>query len=466
MLKIYNTLSRSVEEFKPIDPAQVGMYTCGPTVYHYPTIGNYRTYTTADILLRALKFLGFQTRYVMNLTDVGHLTGDNSGDADIGEDRLEKASKRENKSAWDIAKFYSEDFINSLSKLNLTKPDIIASATDHISEQIELIKKLEINGMAYQIDDGIYFDTVSYEDKTGEKYGVLSDLDQIKEGARVEPNPQKKNPRDFALWKFSPEDEKRQMEWDSPWGKGFPGWHIECSAMSMKYLGEQFDIHVGGIDLKSTHHPNEIAQSQGATGKIPFVKYWIHGAFLTVDGGRMGKSLGNSYALHDIKEKGFDLLSLRYLYLQTHYRAEMNFTWESLEAVQTALNKLREEFVDWEEEKIGCAEYEQRFMDAINDDLNMPKALSVVWEMVRSDYPGSAKKKSLLKFDEVLGLGLKDYKGGKVKIPQNVKELVEMREKLRKEGKFKEADKVRARLESLGFEVEDLPQGSKIKLKH
>ncbi len=309
-MKLYNSLSRKVEEFKSIKPKNVGVYTCGPTVYDYLTIGNWRTYVLGDLVLRTLKYLGYDVQYIMNITDVGHLTGDNLGDADVGEDRMEKSAKREGKSAWDVAKFYTEDFLDGFGKLNLLEPLQFSKATEHIKEQIKLVLAIEERGFTYQIDDGIYFDTQKYESQ-GNKYGELSTLDKIKEGARVKANPQKKDPRDFALWKFSPKNKKRDMEWKSPWGVGFPGWHVECSAMSMKYLGKQFDIHVGGEDLRSTHHPNEIAQSEAATGKKPFVKYWIHGAFLQVDGGRMGKSLGNAYTLQDIEKKGFESLTLR-----------------------------------------------------------------------------------------------------------------------------------------------------------
>jgi cysteinyl-tRNA synthetase len=315
-LRIYNSLSKNEEVFKPHLPDTVGVYTCGPTVYDYVTIGNWRTYTLGDLLIRALRLNGYKPTYVMNITDVGHLTGDNLGDADTGEDRLEKASRREGKTAWEIAAFYTDDFLQGYKKLNLTQPKLFAKATDHITEQISLVEQLIARGFAYQISDGIYFDTLSYEN-AGFTYGELSNLQMIKEGVRVLINHEKKNPRDFALWKFSTAKEggeKRHMEWPSPWGVGFPGWHIECSAMSMKYLGAQFAIHVGGEDLKSTHHPNEIAQSQGATGLVPFVAYWMHGAFLQVDGGKMGKSLGNAYSLHDIESHGFSPLALRYFY--------------------------------------------------------------------------------------------------------------------------------------------------------
>jgi len=454
-LYLFNTLTRKKEKFIPINDGCVGMYTCGPTVYDYATIGNFRTYALGDILLRVLKYNGYKVKYIMNLTDVGHLTGDNLGDADTGEDRLEKAAKKERKTAWDIAKFYTDAFLIDFEKLNLVSPDKFVKATDHIQEQIDLIKKLEERGLTYKISDGIYFDTQKFEE-TGKKYGELSTLDQIKEGARVEVNIEKKNPRDFALWKFSPKEEKRDMEWDSPFGMGFPGWHIECSAMSMKYLGETFDIHAGGEDLRSTHHPNEIAQSEGATGK-KFVNYWIHGSFLKVDGGRMGKSLGNAYTISNLKERGFDALDLRYFYLSGKYNEPLNFTWESLEASKTALEKLRSLMQSCKNEKqttTATSEYKNKFLEALNDDLNTPQALAVLWEMVKSNLPGLDKYDLALRFDEVLGLKLNEG-NKKVEIPEKIKKLIEKRNMLRKEGKFEEADIIRKEIESKGFSTQD-----------
>ena len=469
-----NSLTRKKEKFVPINPPNVGMYTCGPTVYSYATIGNYRTYILGDILLRTLKFAGYKVNYVMNLTDVGHLTGDNEGDADTGEDRLEKAAQSEGRSAWDIAKFYSKDFLASFTGLNMIMPQVIAKATDHIKEQIELVQKLEKKGLTYRIDDGIYFDTTKFESSTGKKYGELSTLDAIKAGARVEPNPQKKNPRDFALWKFSPAAgtaSKRQMEWESPWGVGFPGWHLECSAMSMKYLGESFDIHVGGEDLRSTHHPNEIAQSEGATGK-KFVNYWVHGAFLTVDGGRMGKSLGNAYSLHDVEKKGFDLLALRYFYLTGHYSSQLNFTWDALKSANTALIKLRAltgSFKDnttrtalSEEKRAKVEQFRADFESAIADDLNTPQALAVAWNAIKSNIPSEDKYDLLVSFDEVFGLGLSDVSIKKTNIPPEIVELAKTREKLRRAGKFDEGDRLRDQIDSKGYEIKDTEGGTVI----
>ncbi len=473
-MKLYNSLTKKVEQFSAINPPKVGMYICGPTVYNYVSIGNWRTYILGDFLYRSLKFQGFEVTYVMNITDVGHLTGDNLGDADQGQDRMEKAAAREHKSAWNIAGFYTRDFLAGFAKLNLIRPNVIPLATDHIPEQIAMIKAIEAKGFSYRIDDGIYFDTRAYE-KAGYKYGELSSLDQLIEGARVERNVQKKDARDFALWKFSPKVEKRQMEWESPWGVGFPGWHIECSAMSTKYLGEQFDIHVGGEDLRSTHHPNEIAQAEAATGKTPFVRFWVHGGFLLVDGGRMGKSLGNAYTLADLETHGFDYLALRYFYLTGHYRKQLNFTWEALEAAQKALERLRSHVIElkntksYERNQLSTDKLEKvdglrgQFVEAINDDLNMPQALAVVWEAIKSNIPSEDKLDLLYLFDEILGLDIKNMHLGALDIPREVLALAEKREAWRKENNYLEADKIRVQLRELGWEIVDDGKGPKLK---
>lgn len=465
-MKLYNSLSRKIEELVLREVGKIGMYTCGPTVYSTATIGNFRTYVLSDILVRSLKYLGYEVKHVMNLTDVGHLSGDNEGDASQGEDRLEKASKKEGRTAWDIAKGYSDEFMEHMKLMNIELPDIICKATDHIPEQIAMIEKLEVKGFTYKITDGIYFDTVKFE-AMGFKYGELSNLDEMKKGARLEPNPEKKNPRDFALWKFSPSASsgqvRRQMEWQSPWGVGFPGWHIECSAMSTKYLGDQFDIHVGGEDLRSTHHPNEIAQTEGATGKHPFVTTWVHGAFLLVDSGRMGKSLGNAYTVADIVSKKIDPLALRYFYMTGHYRRQINFTWESLQSAAVALTKLRQievgERTQLSAEKLEKVElYQTQFREALENDLNMPEALATVWEMVKSNIPNFDKVDLLRQFDRVLGLDLiVDHRSSIVdeRIPEQVEKLIEQREAVRKMRNYAEADKIRADIEKLGYRLED-----------
>jgi len=468
MFRIYNTLSRKIEEFKPINPPYVGMYTCGITAYDHTHIGHMRTYVNTDLLRRTLEYNGFLVKQVENVTDVGHL----SSDADTGEDKLQKKAKKERKTAWEIAKIYAKEFFEVMDKLNVLKPHIIAYATDHIKEMIELIKKLEEKGFTYKISgDGIYFDTAKLAD-----YGKLAGMprDKILAGARVKMVSGKRNPTDFALWKFSPKNQKRDMEWNSPWGVGFPGWHIECSAMAMKYLGETFDIHTGGIDHIPIHHTNEIAQAEAATGK-PFVKYWFHNEFMMVEGRKMSKSLGNFFWIKDVEDKGFEPLALRYLFLTSHYRLKMNFTWEGLKAAQTAYWKLEEMVRGWRKGREVISEvdlekienFRRKFQEKINNDLNIPEALAVVWEMAKSNIPDPDKLDLILDFDKVLGLdlekALKDQE--RESIPQEIMEIVEKREDLRKQKKWDEADRIRKEIENLGFIIEDTPSGPVIKRK-
>lgn len=455
MLRIYNTLSHELEEFKPLNLPVVRMYSCGPTVYDYQHVGHMRRYVGDDILIRVLKLNGFEVKHVMNITDVGHLVSD----SDTGEDKMEKGAKKFGKSVWDIAKMFEDQFIDSCKKLNINLPKDLMHATDYIKEQIELIKVLEQKGFTYRIEDGIYFDTLKFPN-----YYKLSrqNPNELKAGARVEIVEGKKNISDFALWKFSPTNDpstnsghgKREMEWDSPWGIGFPGWHIECSAMSMKALGESLDLHTGGIDHINIHHSNEIAQSEGATGK-PFVKYWVHHNFLVVEGEKMSKSLNNFYTVEDVIKKDFDPMALRYLYLQTHYRQEMNFTWQALEGAQSALNKLRNFIDGFDGGGIVLENFKKDFIDAVNDDMNMSKALAFVWEMIKSDNLDSDKAKTLWEFDNILGLGLLNYKHEDKEMPEEIKKLLEKREVLRKEKKYEEADKIREEIIKLGFRVED-----------
>lgn len=448
MLRIYNTLSRKIEEITPNNPPKVGMYACGPTVYDYQHIGHMRRYVGDDILVRVLKYNNFDVKHVMNITDVGHLTSD----ADTGEDKMEKGASEQNLSVWDLAKKFEDQFFVSCEALNIVRPEKVLKATETLEDQIALVEVLEKKGFTYKTSDGIYFDTSKLKDYG--KLGVQS-AKELKPGARVEIG-EKKNPTDFALWKFSPKDSKRQMEWDSPWGKGFPGWHVECSAMSMKELGFNFDIHTGGIDHIPVHHTNEIAQSEAATGKL-LANYWIHHAFLLVEGEKMSKSLKNFYTVQDIEKKGFDPLALRYLYLQTHYRQEMNFTWDALEGSQKALGRLRTEVSGYEEPKVGCAEFEEKFEAAINNDLNMPEALAIVHELIKSDYPSSAKAESLKKFDQVLGLDLfRPLKKTEAKVPDEVQKLIDEREELRKQRRFHLADQLRNKIKKLGWEVHDI----------
>ncbi len=458
-----------MEEFNPIDSQnkKVGVYTCGPTVYDTAHIGNFRTYTMADILVRTLKYFGYQVTYVMNLTDVGHLTGDNQGDPNTGEDRLEKGAKREGLTAWEIAAKYSQEFVEHMRQLNLLQPNHLVKATQHIEDQINLVKDLEKRGLTYKTNDGIYFDVQKFE-QLGYKYGQLSTLDQRKGGARVKLNPDKKDIRDFALWKFSPKNSHRQMEWNSPWGIGFPGWHIECSAMSMRYLGSQFDIHIGGEDLRSTHHPNEIAQSEGATGKKPFVRYWMHIAFLLVNGGRMGKSLGNAYTLNDLSAKGFDPLALRYFYLTGHYRKQENFTWETLEAGAKALKKLRRIYQTANNSILPPDKsWLNRFKNALADDLNTPEALAVVWEMVKDKHLRQEEKRWLLQnFDQVLGLDLDQPQTSPTSnLPTEISQLVSKRNQFRKNRQYHQADQIRQQLEKLGYKLKDLGEKTVVEYK-
>lgn len=465
-MKLYNSLTRKVEEVVPITNGRIGMYTCGPTVYSTATIGNFRTYTLSDILARSLEYLGYEVTHVMNLTDVGHLTGDNEGDSSQGEDRLEKAAKKEGKTAWEISEGYAKEFFEHMEKLGIRRPNVVCLATEHIPEQIKMVQALEAKGLVYKITDGLYFDVLAYE-ASGSKYGELSTLDQIKFGARLEPNPEKKDPRDFALWKFSPKGEKRHMEWESPWGVGFPGWHIECSAMSTKYLGDQFDIHVGGEDLRSTHHPNEIAQAEGATGKKPFVRTWVHGAFLLVDGGRMGKSLGNAYTVSDIVSRGYDPLALRYFYMTGNYRHQLNFTWETLKASLVALGKLRGYYqslssdqanrTELSEEKAAKIEkYQSTFTAALENDLDMPRAIATLWEMVKSNIPNYDKIDLMRQWDQVLGLnlGFANYELN-VETPVQIKQLIAQRDEARAKKDYAQADKIRVDIEKQGYKLED-----------
>ncbi len=454
MLKLYNTLSRKKEIFKPLKK-EVGLYTCGPTVYNYAHIGNLRTYVFEDILKRVLLYNNYKVKHVMNITDVGHLTSD----ADEGEDKIETRAEREGKTAWEIAEFYTQAFQNNLKELNLLPPDKWCRATDHIKEQIKLVQTLIDKGYTYEIKDGIYFDTAKLKD-----YGKLANLQKqtLKAGVRIDLG-DKKNPHDFALWKFSPQNSNRQMEWKAFDKMGFPGWHIECSAMSMKYLGKQFDIHCGGIDHIPIHHTNELAQSEAITGKRPWVKYWLHGEFLVLDKTKMAKSKDNFITLDTLKEKNINPLSYRYWLLQTHYRKQLTFSWEALMAAENGLNRLYNIVRSWKEApKIGCVEYEQKFSALINDDLNLPGALALIWDLVKSTYPISAKKRTLFKFDKVLGLGLKKVKKQKMILPDEVKKLLNERQQARKNKNWETSDKLRAEIKKLGFTIEDNSKEQKI----
>ena len=456
--QLYNSLGRRLEDFKPLKAKKAGLYACGPTVYDYAHIGNLRSYIIWDVLHRALEFNGYKVKHVMNITDVGHLTSD----ADEGEDKMEKGAARERKSAWEIADFYIKAFMNNLHDLNISEPDIICRATDHITEQISLIKKLEKNGFTYKTADGIYFDTSKLSN-----YGVLANLKKqdLRAGIRVALGG-KKNNTDFALWKFSPKLEKRQMEWDSPWGIGFPGWHIECSAMSAKYLGVPFDIHCGGIDHIPVHHTNEIAQTEAAEGVGP-AHYWIHNEFLNLGEEKMAKSAGNFITIDTLKEKNINPIAYRFFILQTHYRKQLTFSFEALKAAQNGLEHLYNAAAGLEKripasmhrEEIE-AKTKEKFLAAINNDLDTAGALAVVWEAVREKAIG---QKTLFDFDKVLGLKIKENINKTAKsLPISVQVLVEERDKARLAKDWKKSDELRDELAKLGYTVMDTPKGTKI----
>ena len=451
----YNTLTKKKEIFKPINENEVKIYSCGPTVYKNATIGNMRTNLFQDTLRRVLKYNGYKIKHVMNITDVGHLVSD----GDEGEDKMLKSAREEHKTPLEIAEHYTKLFFKDLERLNVETPEIVCKATEHIPEKLELVKKIMENGYAYETSTAIYFDVSKLDE-----YGILSgvNLREQKAGARVDVDPEKRNPYDFALWIKAPEN--HIMKWDSPWGPSYPGWHIECSAMSKKYLGEVFDIHTGGIDLIPTHHENEIAQSKGACGKIP-AHYWMHGEYLLINGGKMSKSLGNVYLLDDIIERGYDPLTYRLFNFSCHYKGKLNFTWEGMDSSAISLTRLRDGYqkhLNGQEniENEIIDEFENRFHQAINDDLTMPLAMSVVWEVVK--YPRKSKQLAELldKFDTVLGLKISEKK--EEEIPEEIIQLVKQREEARKERNWAESDKLRDLILEKGYIVKDTKNGSEI----
>ena len=462
-MKVYNSLTRKLEIFKPIDPPNVTFYACGPTVYDFTHIGHMRTYTNNDVLKRTLTYLGYKVKHVMNITDVGHL----SGDDDSGEDKMEKGAKKLNKTVWDVAQFYTKFFLTTLTALNILSPDILCKATEHIEDMLQLINRLMQKEFVYETKEAIYFDVTKFKN-----YGKLSGqkLEEKIQAARGEVNidADKKHPADFALWfKRVGRFANHTMHWSSPWGEGFPGWHIECSAMSMKYLGETIDIHSGGIDHVPVHHENEIAQSEAATNK-PFVKYWFHNNFLTVDGQKMSKSLRNFYTIEDIEKNKIDSVSLRLLFLQSHYRQPLNFTWQSVRASQEALNKLREIALNLESQKNlisiklpKALSYQKQFVEAISNDLQTPQAVAVMWDMLKSDISNGEKYFLLIDFDKVFGLNL--GKTIKEKIPVNIIKLAEKRFEARKTRNFDMSDKLRIKIENAGYKIEDKGQTYTIK---
>lgn len=457
----YNTLTKKKQIFIPLNLKEVKIYSCGPTVYKDATIGNMRTNIFQDVLRRVLRYNGYKIKHVMNITDVGHLVSD----GDEGEDKMLKSAREEHKTPLEIAKYYTKLFFNDLESLNIESPEVICKATEHIKEMLEYVKELMKNGYAYETSTAIYFDISKLD-----KYPILSNLnvEEQKAGARVDVDPEKRNPYDFALWIKAPEN--HLMKWDSPWGPSYPGWHIECSAMGRKYLGEQFDIHTGGIDLIPTHHENEIAQSKGACGKIP-ANYWMHGEYLLINGGKMSKSLGNVYLIKDLEEKGYDPIVYKLFSYSCHYRNKLNFTWEGIEATSKSLERLKKGYKAHLEGKnevddITVSEYEERFHKAINDDLNMPSAMSVVWEVVRAEEKSPKLAQLLLKFDTVLGLKIEEETKKQVEeIPQEILNLVEQRKIARENKDWIKSDELRELINQKGYDIKDTKQGIEIKKK-
>lgn len=496
-LKVFNTLGRELQDFHPIDPHKVGLYACGPTVYNYAHIGNLRAYVFVDVLRRTLEFLGYSVTHVMNITDVGHLTDD----ADEGEDKIVKSSRESGWTVWDIAQFYSDAFFRHADALNLVRPDITPRATEHIQDMIALIRRLEERGYTYQAGGNVYFDISKFP-----RYGELTNLstEDLRAGARVGVDEHKRNPLDFVLWFTRSKFGEQAMMWDSPWGRGYPGWHIECSAMSMRYLGEEFDIHCGGIDHIPVHHTNEIAQSEGATGK-KWVRYWLHNEFLIMDKGKMSKSAGGFVTLDTLLEQGYDPLDYRYLCLNAHYRSELTFSFEALDGARRARRRLAERVQRLAEEaaeragvsakellsqvpgaggasgasdpdsRVGgyealsdppsepLAAYRADFVASVETDLNTPQALSVTWRMLRDEtLSPEAKLAALADYDRVLGLRLTDPEALETQedLPEEFRRLIAERAEARKQRDFERADQIRDYLRREGIVLEDLPTGT------
>ncbi len=457
-MKIYNSLTRVKEDFSPLQPGKVGLYTCGPTVYDYLHIGNLRAYITWDILKRLLIHHGLAVKHIMNITDVGHLTSD----SDEGEDKLEIAKLRERKSAWDVAAEYTAIFKQDIAAVNIVPPTHYVPATETITEQIALALKMDSAGFLYRTKDGMYFDTSKFPD-----YGKLAQINKVElqAGARVEMNPEKRNVSDFAVWKFSPAGSHRDMEWESPWGKGFPGWHLECSAISMLYLGETFDIHTGGIDHLTVHHPNEMAQSESVTGK-PLAKYWMHNAFLNFGEDKMSKSKGTFIRLDDLRERGIPPLAYRFFVLQTHYRKVLQFSWEALEAAKTGLLNLIDQAVYFPDSVGSCADYDQKFIEAIDADLATPQALAVMMEMLGSRHSAAQKMGSVELMDSILSLGLVEERKRRRQLPQIVYPLLNERVKAREDKDWKRSDRLREELSKLGVEIKDTGDGQQAVMRY
>ena len=458
-------MSRTKEDFIPIDPDEVRMYSCGPTVYNYQHIGNLRTFFFEDILLRVLKYNEYQVKYVMNITDVGHLVSD----SDLGEDKMEKSAKLQGKTVWELAEYYTTIFKRDINLMNILPADNYSKATDYIKEQIELIKCLESKGFTYSTRDGVYYDTSKFPE-----YGKLAKLDikGLQEGARIEFSEEKKNITDFALWKFSPKDEKRQMEWDSPWGKGFPGWHIECSAMSKALLGNHFDIHCGGIDHIPIHHTNEIAQSEACNGE-KFVNYWIHGEFLDMENEKMSKSKENFITLQRLIDKGYSPMVYRYFLLMAHYKKKLKFSFEAMDSAKNGLKNLVGKILNLKRQVTDATpkpsgldnEYIKKFTETVNDDLNMPEAMAVLWDMLKDETVSpESKLDSAYEFDKIFGLGFDTIEQeNNSEIPEEIQILVNKRTVAKKNKDFKLADEIRNKVREKGFEILDNKDGVEIR---
>lgn len=462
-MNLYNTLTRSIDEVTPQDPNVITVYTCGPTVYDYAHIGHWFNYIRMDTLIRTLSYSGMKPKWVMNITDVGHLVSD----GDEGEDKLQKGARREGKTAWEVAEFYTQDFLDSMGLLNITKPGFIVKATEHIPQQIELIKKLEKRGFTYVINDGVYYDVSQFP-----TYGNFAQLDTEEQQAsdRITPNPQKRNPQDFALWKFSPEGAKRDMEWESPWGKGFPGWHIECSAMSMMYLGETLDIHTGGIDHIPVHHTNEIAQSEAVTGKR-FANHWMHGNHVMINNEKISKSSGNGIRLQEILKQGISPQAVRLHVLESHYRSHSTFSLESLNAAQNRLNDLRAmAALRWQAPDsvkdattFTMEDVPRAMFDLMAEDLNTPMALAYL-SNVSTQLQAVLIERDMVDHFEMMIRGLDDLLGLDLievhDINSTQKQMIRDREAAREAKKWSQADKIRDDLLEQKIELRDTDSGT------
>lgn len=461
-LKLYNTLTRKREDFKPLEGNTVRIYSCGPTVYNYAHIGNLRTYVFMDLLRRTLLWNGYSLNHVMNITDVGHLVSD----GDEGEDKMQKTAREKKKTPWEIAEYFTDVFLKDIDRLHIDRPEIISKATDHIQEMIDFVKGLEDRGFAYETSDGIYFDISKFPE-----YGMLSriSLDDQQAGARVEVNDEKRHPADFAIWKKAPKD--HIMQWESPWGMGYPGWHIECSAMGLKYLGSEFDIHTGGVDHIPIHHENEIAQTCGLLGH-PAAKFWIHGEFMLVNNGKMSKSLGNTYTIAQLADKGYDPIDFRYFCLNAHYRSKLNFTFEGMDSAKKSLRNLRNAVQNHKDSNIKTNEeelsnLERQFSEAVNDDLNIPKALGIVWNIARREEKSDDIYRLIMKCDLILSLSLDKVPPSEEHVPEEadpeILSLIEQRTEAKKAKNYAEADAIRSRLLEMGIILEDTPSGVKFR---